>query len=604
MVGQKNKNNKKEKQKIWNVNYRYNLEVYFSFLRKYKLLASAIVLLLLIVGFYDLTVSYLFKIVVDNATQFSSNIIDKITFLSILKSLAIVFLGVVALRFVLVWTYNQLISKIETNMMFDLKKRFFNHLLTLSHGFYSNHKTGSLISRLIRGSGALERMTDVIIYNFLPLIFQLIIIGFSVSYFDPLLMLIMIGTTLVFIGFSVFMQRKRAPFDVEANSKEDIEKANIADIFTNVDSIKYFGKENLIKDKFDKLANTTRLATLRAWKFYNPTSSGQGLILGLGTLLLLGFSINKFLTGQITIGTLVFIYSLYYQIMGPMFGFVFGVRNFYRSITDFEDLFQYGKLENEIKDKPDAKTLKIKEGTIDFSEVNFNYAKRKIFQDFSLRINKNEKIALVGHSGSGKSTLVKLLYRLYDLNSGRILVDGGDIRDFTQESLRGEMAIVPQECILFDDTIYNNIAFSNPKASKQEVFMAIKFAQLDKLIANLPAKEETIVGERGVKLSGGEKQRVSIARAILANKRILVLDEATSSLDSETEHEIQKDLVELMKGRTTMVIAHRLSTIMHADKIIVLKDGKIVQMGKHNDLIRVPGEYAKLWKLQKGGYIK
>jgi len=257
-----------------------------------------------------------------------------------------------------------------------------------------------------------------------------------------------------------------------------------------------------------------------------------------------------------------------------------------------------------VKDKKNAPILQIKDGTIEFEKITFKYGQRKIFEDFTLKIPKNHKIALVGHSGSGKSTLVKLLYRLYDLDSGTIRVDGSDIRDVQQEPLRAEMSVVPQECVLFDDTIYNNIVFSKPDAIRDEVEKAIKFAQLDKIIQEFPKKEETIVGERGVKLSGGEKQRVSIARAILANKKILVLDEATSSLDSQTEYDIQVALEKLMKGRTTIIIAHRLSTIMKANKIIVLRKGKIVQSGTHKQLIGKSGEYRKLWNLQKGGYIK
>jgi ATP-binding cassette subfamily B protein len=273
-------------------------------------------------------------------------------------------------------------------------------------------------------------------------------------------------------------------------------------------------------------------------------------------------------------------------------------------MSDFQALFKYNKIKNEIKDIPKSKELKINNGSIEFKNVNFKYENRKIFEDFSLKIPKNKKVAFVGHSGSGKSTLIKLLYRFYDVDSGEILIDSKNIKKFKQESLRSEMSMVPQECVLFDDTIYNNIAFSNPKASKQEVMNAIKFAQLDKIIEELSNKENTIVGERGIKLSGGEKQRVSIARAILANKKILVLDEATSSLDSETEHEIQVNLQKLMKNRTSIIIAHRLSTIMRADLIVVMKGGKIVQKGTHNQLIKKEGEYKKLWNLQKGGYIK
>ena len=226
-----------------------------------------------------------------------------------------------------------------------------------------------------------------------------------------------------------------------------------------------------------------------------------------------------------------------------------------------------------------------------------------MFRNFNLKIKKGEKVALVGRSGCGKTTLVKLLYRFYDVNSGKILIDSKNIKEFRQESLRSEMGVVPQECILFDDTIYNNIKFANPKASRREIMRAIRFAQLDKVIKGFLKKENTIVGERGIKLSGGEKQRVSIARAVLANKKVLVLDEATSSLDSETEHDIQESLQKLLKNRTSMIIAHRLSTIMKADRIIVMKKGKIVQEGNHFELIRQGGEYKKLWDLQKGGYI-
>ena len=218
-------------------------------------------------------------------------------------------------------------------------------------------------------------------------------------------------------------------------------------------------------------------------------------------------------------------------------------------------------------------------------------------------LSANKRVALVGSSGSGKSTLIKLLYRFYDVDEGEILIDGKDIRSFSQKSLRSELSIVPQECVLFDDSVYNNILFSRPDATRREVMRAISSAQLAQTVKIFPKQEQTIVGERGVRLSGGEKQRVSIARALLANKRVLVLDEATSSLDSETEHEIQEDLQHLMKGRTSLIIAHRLSTIMRADIIVVLDNGKIVQKGAHRQLITKHGVYKRLWNLQKGGYL-
>ncbi|MBS3083469.1 ATP-binding cassette domain-containing protein, partial [Candidatus Pacearchaeota archaeon] len=290
-------------------------------------------------------------------------------------------------------------------------------------------------------------------------------------------------------------------------------------------------------------------------------------------------------------------------LMESVRNFMQGLRGYHRSIADFHDLFQYGKIENEVKDIPNAQNIQIKHGVIEFNNVSFKYNQNELFKNFNLKVDQNQKVALVGHSGSGKSTLVKLIYRLYDLDKGEIIIDGKNIKDIKQKSLRSELSIVPQECVLFDDTIYKNISFSNPKATRREVLQAIKFAQLDKTISKFPYKEDTIVGERGVKLSGGEKQRVSIARAILANKKILLLDEATSSLDSKTESEIQKDLQKLMQGRTSVIIAHRLSTIMSADLIIVLDKGKIAQQGTHNQLISKPGIYRELWGLQKGGYL-
>lgn len=312
---------------------------------------------------------------------------------------------------------------------------------------------------------------------------------------------------------------------------------------------------------------------------------------------------RAFIAGQITLGTITFIYATYGVVLESLFGLTGGIRNFYRSMADFNDLFQYNKLENDIKDAPAAEPLIISKGTIEFRNVSFKYHNRWLFRNFSLFIPANKRVALVGSSGSGKSTLIKLLYRFYDVDEGEILIDGKDIRSFSQKSLRSELSIVPQECVLFDDSVYNNILFSRPDATRREVMRAISSAQLAQTVKIFPKQEQTIVGERGVRLSGGEKQRVSIARALLANKRVLVLDEATSSLDSETEHEIQEDLQHLMKGRTSLIIAHRLSTIMRADIIVVLDNGKIVQKGAHRQLITKHGVYKRLWNLQKGGYL-
>ena len=586
------------------IDFKYNLGIYWEFLSKYKILFFVILSLVFLFEALQVTEKYILKIIIDNGTKFSEGGLDYNIFTKILLIAALVYIGIIIIRTINRWFYLHFINRIEANIIVELKRKFFSHIIGLSHSFHTTHKTGSLISRLTRGGRAMEKMTDAITFNLAPLIFQLIIISSSLILLDKLSALIIGLTVITFISYSLYNQMLQQGASLKANEAEDIEKANISDIFTNIDSIKYFGKEDYIKNKFSKLTKNTRDAFINHWDYFRWFDSGQAIIIGIGTFCLVNFSIVKLMNNEMGIGTIVFIYTIFSGLLGPLFGFMWGMRQFYENMADFNDLFAYGKIEREVKDKENAAELEIKKGEIEFRNISFDYGKRSIFKNFNLKINKNEKIALVGHSGSGKSTLVKLLYRFYDVNSGEILIDGKNIKDFRQESLRGEMAIVPQECILFDDTVYNNITFSRPDSIHNDVVKAIKFSQLDKIIEKFPKKENTIVGERGIKLSGGEKQRVSIARAILADKKVLVLDEATSSLDSETEFEIQKDLQELMKGRTSIIIAHRLSTIMRADRIIVMKEGKIVQIGKHEDLINLEGEYKKLWNLQKGGYIK
>lgn len=585
------------------INFKYNLKIYWELLRRYKVLFSGLLFASLISQATLVVDKFLFKIIIDSGSEFHAGTLLQSKLIGVLIIVSIIYALIIIVRSVSNWLTLHLLHLLESNLIVDLKRKFFDHIIHLSYKFHTTHKTGSLISRLLRGGGATERMTDLLAFNVAPLIFQMIVVAVSLALFDLGSALTVFVISILFVLYSIIFQVKQQEANLKANTAEDIEKGNVSDIFTNIESIKYFGKEDVIKKRYFKLSEKTKLSALRHWQYFRWLDSGQSIILGIGTFFLVYFPLLRFLDGEITLGTLAFIYTVFGNLMGPLVGFVYGIRGFYRSMADYEGLFVYGKIENEIKDKIGAKSLVIKEGKVEFKNIDFRYHNRKLFNNFSLKIPANYKVALVGHSGCGKTTLVKLLYRLYDVNNGEILIDGGNIKNFKQESLRSELSIVPQECILFDDTIYDNIAFSNPNASREEVLRAMKFAQLDKTIKYFPKKEKTIVGERGVKLSGGEKQRVSIARAILANKKILILDEATSSLDSKTEHEIQKDLEELMKGRTSIVIAHRLSTIMKADMIVVMRKGKIVQMGKHEELIKYDGPYNHLWNLQRGGYI-
>lgn len=591
----------KEKSKI---DFKYNFKEYLSYLKKYQFLIFLLFAVVFMNSAKQIVDRYIFKIIVDKGTEFATEKLILSSLLNVLIVIAFVYTSVSLFNVFLNWAKLHLINRLDAFTIYDLKKKYFRHILELDHNFHTTHKAGSLISKLNRGAGAMERMNDSIVFNFGPLMVELVVATLALLYLNKLSALIIAMTMTVFILFSYFMQRRSEESKILLNKTEDIEKGNIADFFTNIDSIRYYGKEDYINKRYNQLSTKTKKGQISNWDYFKFVSAGQSLILATGTFALIYFSISNFLNGGITLGTLAFIYTTYLGLVGPMYGFVSGIRDFSRSMADFQGLFEYGKFHNEIKDKPSASKLNIKQGEIEFKNVSFNYGKRKIFENFNLKINPNEKVALVGHSGSGKTTIVKLLYRLYNLDSGEILIDNKNIQDFKQETLREELSIVPQDCVLFDDTVFNNVKLSKPEASKAEVMHAIKFAQLDKVVKNFPLKENTIVGERGVRLSGGEKQRVSIARAILANKKVLILDEATSSLDSETEHEIQKDLVNLLEGRTSIIIAHRLSTIMNADKIVVLKNGKIIQIGNHRDLIKKEGEYKHLWNLQKGGYIK
>lgn len=590
---------KKEK----SIDFKYNLKLYWEFLKKYKLMFFFLMILILIIESSYLFEAYVLKILFDYSGEFIAKTIGADFLRTIFFRVAIIFLLVGLTRAVLKFIHIHTINVMDSSIIKDVKYYFFKHLIFLSNKFHTTHKTGSMISRLVRSGSSVERMTDVFIFNFTPLFLKLIITIVVVSFFSKVAALLIFGIVLIFIIYNVSLQIFQEPYNVDANDAEDADKAAIGDYFTNIASIKNFGKEKHILKKFSCLIENSRKKMLIKWHIYRWMDFGQAIILSMGTILVIFVAFSGFANNDLSLGSLMFIINSYWGLIGLMFSFIHGTRNFYQAMADFEVLFQYNKIDNEVFEKPTAKNYKVKKGKVEFKDITFSYdKKRNVFSKFDLEVPSSKMVALVGHSGCGKSTLVKLLYRLYDVDSGEILIDGKNIKDYKKEQLRNEMSIVPQECALFDDTIYNNISFAKPSATKKEVIKAAKQAQLHKIIEDFPNGYETIVGERGVKLSGGEKQRVSIARALLANKKILVLDEATSALDSQTEHDIQKALARLMKGRTSIVIAHRLSTIMKADFIVVMNKGKIVEIDTHEQLVAKDGHYGKMWDLQKGGF--
>jgi ATP-binding cassette, subfamily B, heavy metal transporter len=573
--------------------------------KKYKWSFFLILTFSVLFQFASLADKFIFKEVISGAEQYLERSISQDDFVNILLWMFSIYIVIIVFSFVFIWFQFHILNKFESKVMFDIKEKYFNHIVELDYIFHSDHKTGSLISKLSRGVGAVENFFDTILFSFAPLIIQVIIIipsFFKIGLYQAVVFLFFI---LFYIIYSLIFIKKAEVDCKEANKAQDLEKANVSDVFTNIESIKYFGKENLIKNNFQNLIDDTRNKKIKEWNWWRYSVTGQRVIFTTAFLLLFYISFRQFIAGENSLAEITFTYTIFLSIMGPINWFSHGIRNISRSTVDLQDLFEYKKYQNNIKDKKSAFTKKITSGDIEFKNIFFKYpgTKKYLFDNFNLKIKAGEKVALVGESGSGKTTLVKLLYRFYNLNKGQILIDSKNLADFKQEFIRSEMSIVPQEAILFDDTVFNNIKFSNPEATAEQVWDALEKSQLKKFVEELPKKELTIVGERGIKLSGGQKQRVSIARAILADKKILVLDEATSALDSQTEHHIQANFHELMENRTTIVVAHRLSTVMQADKIVVLKDGKIIQTGKHLELINQEGEYKKLWSLQKDGFL-
>ncbi|MFA6064231.1 MAG: ABC transporter ATP-binding protein [archaeon] len=586
------------------VNYADNLRYYFTIAKPYWAYFVVVLVCIFAQTFMEVGQNYLFKLLVDSGGEFFAGNLLKEAFISLILFLAGVYFVSMLIQGFAKYYRMLWLNTFEVKMMFDVKKDIYDHLIGLSHNFHSTHRTGSLISKLNRSGKSIESLTDFITFQGSPLIIKVLVSFVAIAFFDLTSALIVLLACIVYILFSLYVLGIQQKVNVERNNAEDYEKGFISDTFTNIETIKNFGKEKRMGGIFSSIANKTLVKQLEFWNYYAWVDLGFVLIFGLGTLGLMYFTLSRTLLGEINVGSLVFIYASYSTLIMPLYEFMWGIRRSYEAMSDMQGIVEYKKISQEVADAKNANNLQIKHGEIEFKNVTFTYGRKDVIKDFNLKVKPKEKVALVGHSGAGKTTIVKLLYRLYDVKDGAVLVDGKDVRSVTQESLRQELSIVPQECVLFNDSIYNNVLFSSPNATRENVFRALKIAKLYDFVMDLPEKENTIVGERGIKLSGGEKQRLSIARAVLADKKILVLDEATSSLDSSTERAIQQELFDLMKGKTTIIIAHRLSTIMQADKIVVLEKGRIVEVGTHEELSNKKGIYKKLWELQKQKAIK
>ncbi|OGI56051.1 MAG: metal ABC transporter permease, partial [Candidatus Muproteobacteria bacterium RIFCSPHIGHO2_02_FULL_60_13] len=444
-------------------------------------------------------------------------------------------------------------------------------------------------------------LLNFMLFNILPTILE---IGFVAAIllvkYDPWFCVVTLVTLLVYIVFTLWVTEWRMIFRRNMNEMDSKANTRAIDSLLNYETVKYFNNEGFEARRYDETLQSWEKAAVRNQTSLSLLNIGQGAVIAAGVTILMLMAGRGVVRGTMTIGDLVLVNAFLIQLYMPLHFLGFVYREIRHSLADMERMFGLLAQHTEVSDRPDARDLNIGGGTIRFEHVGFGYdSRRQVLQDVSFDVPSGHKVAVVGASGAGKSTLSRLLFRFYDATTGRILIDGQDIRDVTQKSLRRAIGIVPQDTVLFNDTIYYNIAYGRPDATREEIIEAARAAHIHDFVESLPDKYDTIVGERGLKLSGGEKQRVAIARTLLKNPPILVFDEATSALDSRTEKAIQAELQEIATNHTTLVIAHRLSTIMDADQILVMGHGRIVERGTHVELLAQNSAYAHMWALQQ-----
>jgi len=452
-----------------------------------------------------------------------------------------------------------------------------------------------------RGSRGISFLLTFMLFNIIPTLLEIgLVAGILLVKYRAAFAMITFGTVVIYIIFTLAVTEWRMKFRRTMNEMDSKANTRAIDSLLNYETVKYFGNEDFEAHRYDESLSVWERAAVQSQTSLSVLNFGQGAIIAAGITWLLFLAADGVVNRTLTMGDLVLINAYLLQLFIPMnfLGFVY--REIKHSLADMEKMFKLLEEHPAVRDQPNAQGLQIGDGEIRFEHVKFGYTpQRQILFDVDFEVHAGQKVAVVGGSGSGKSTLVRLLFRFYDVDAGRIIINGQDIRDVTQHSLRAAIGIVPQDTVLFNDTIYYNIAYAAPEAHREQVIRAAKMAHIHHFIESLPEGYATQVGERGLKLSGGEKQRMAIARVILKNPRILVFDEATSALDSHSERAILRELRAVSADHTTLVIAHRLSTIVDADQILVLDKGHIVERGNHGELLAQDGVYAHLWALQQ-----
>jgi len=494
-----------------------------------------------------------------------------------------------------------LFTRVRYRAMRRLTLRTLSHLHSLALRFHLERKMGAISQDLARGAASLSTLLNYFTFSILPILVEFsLVAGILITKYDMVFTLIIFGSVTVYVGFTFAVTNWRMGYRLEMNRYQSQANNEAIESLVNYETVKYFGNESIELDRCD--------ATLAKWEenavlsqtSISALNFGQASIIAVGVTLIMFFAADEVIHGKMSIGDFVLVNAFLLQLFMPL-GFLGMVyRQMKHSLTDMDQLIKLLDEKPEINDKADASTLIVNRGEVTFEHVAFAYQpERPILHDVNFTIAPGRKLAVVGASGAGKSTLARLLFRFYDVSGGRILIDGQDIREVTQASLRAAIGIVPQDTVLFNESLYYNLAYARTDATTEEIIEASRHAQLHEFVKSLPDGYDTIVGERGLKLSGGEKQRVAIARAILKKPKILIFDEATSALDSHSEQAILSALKDASSEHTTLAIAHRLSTIVDADQILVMDKGRIVEQGAHQELLAHKGVYANLWQLQQ-----
>lgn len=553
---------------------------------------------LLLAKFASISIPFLLKDIVDtlDSSDPTSNALITVPLGLVAAYGAVRFINVLLNEF-----RDTLFGRVTERTIRRISLQTFQHLHRLDLDFHLDRKTGGLSRDLERGTTGINFLMRFMVFNIVPTLVEvLLVVGLLFYNYGIAFAAITLISVVLYVTYSILATEWRTRFLREVNEADSATHSRAVDSLLNYETVKYFTNENYEAERYDQELAAWEKAKRKNRLTLFALNSGQAMIIAIAMTSMLALAAIRTANGSMTIGDFVLINAFMMQLFIPLnfLGFVY--REIKGSLANIEKMFDLLKRKSNVNDCDDATTLQVSQGSISFNNVSFHYQKeRAILTDISFTVAPGSKVAVVGESGSGKSTLVKLLFRFYDPSQGNINIDGHNIINVTQDSLRRAIGIVPQDTVLFNNSILENVRYGRPNASDEDVANAIRMAHLDQFIEDLPKGTATIVGERGLKLSGGEKQRVAIARAILKRPPILVFDEATSSLDSKSEQAILKAMKEITEGYTSLVIAHRLSTIIDADKIIVLDRGRVVEQGSHTELLSTNGTYAKLWRIQQ-----